>query len=240
MKCREAVDQTTSHDAGTAEMKIARAAVDYMTTHHQAFDIGSIKALLQRSLDAIRIPLIEYNSHLDDALSKWLDLRPRERNFSLLIYILGNKTDQYTNRNIRRVDLDAIDKVRARILDQQCLRRGACLYLAQMTSVVDNDPDDVFNLKMIIRLHDIRDLKGRILSHDPVAAERESIIQRNHLVDRYYQATDRREPYPSPSKRSPTSQTDLAKSFQDWVSQLLLLLQAILSMTLSHKMHRYW
>ena len=178
------VDETSPDDSETDRIQIAQAAIDYRIRHHQLLDMESIKALLRNFLNAIREPQIESSTYFEGLLSQWLDSWQGERNHALLIYVLGNGTDHFGDHNMDLTCLEIIDKIKTNNLEQRCIEKGACLHLAKMTSAVNTDLDDAFELKMAISLHDIRDLKGRLLTDGPVTVGRESIIQKSHMADR--------------------------------------------------------
>lgn len=221
MDIRDAIDgaQTTNaFDANIDITKVAQAAIGYRPKNHQASDMESIKALLRKFLDDIKEPQTERSSYFDGLLSQWLEIWRKDRTHSHLIYLLGDRSEQYEGRSLDYHDLETIDKIKTRLLEQQCLQRGVCLHLAKMTSAVNADPDDAFELKMAISLHEIRDLSGGLLGNKPVAVGRESLLQKGILKQRYHQRIARQNPYPSPTDGTPSVQTDTAKSFQDWVS----------------------
>ena len=186
--------------------------------NHQMFKMESIKALLQISLDHLKDSQTEHSSPLDGLLSQWLDVWREDRSHALLIYILGDDSNQYEHRKLDFNNLEAVDKFKANFLVRQCSQQGACLHLAKMTSVVDSDPDQALELKMAISLNEIHDLNGGLLVNKPIAIGKESIIQKSLLMDRYHRTVASQNPYPSPSEGSPVLQTDTSRGFQDWVS----------------------
>ena len=198
--------------------KIAQEAIDYRLENHQVSDMESIKALLRNFLDDINEPQTERSSYFDGLLSQWLSIWRIDRTHSILVYVLGDRSEQYGNRMLDFKDLDDIDKVKTRFLEQQCLQQGVCLYLSKMTSAINTDPNDALELKMAINLHEIRDLSGGLRINKPVSVRRESLIQKSILKERYHQQIAHQNPYPSPTENTSPRQMNTAKSFQDWVS----------------------
>ena len=205
-------------DAHIDKIQVAQAAIGYRPQNQQLSNMESIKALLRNFLDDITGPPTESSFYFDGLLSQWLDIWRRDRTHALLIYVLGDGSEQYKDRNLEVDELETIDKIKTKVLEQQCIQQGACLHLAKMTSAVNTDADETLELKMAISLHEIRDLSGGLLVNKPVAVCRESIIQKCLLKERYDRAISPPNPYPSPTEGSPAHQTDTAKSFQDWVS----------------------
>ena len=223
--------QTASpFDDDTDITKLAQAAIRYREKYHQTPDMESVKALLRNFLDDIKESQTERSSYLDGLLSQWLDIWQRDRTHSLLIYVLGDRSEHYGNRMLDFNDLETVDKIKTRILEQQCSQQGVCLYLAKMKSAVDTDPNDDLELKMAISLHEISDLSGGLLGNKPVSVGRESILQKGMLKERCHQQIARQNPYPSPIEGTPSLQIDTAKSFEDWVSPSYFPLRYSLSM----------
>ncbi|CAD6571107.1 MAG: hypothetical protein ASARMPRED_004203 [Alectoria sarmentosa] len=197
--------------------KIAQEAIDYRLENHQASDMESIKALVRNFLDEMNEPQTERSSYFDGLLSQWLSIWRIDRTHSILVYVLGDRSEQYGNRMLDSKDVDDIDKVKTRFLEQQCLKRGFCLYLSKMTSAINTDPDDALELKMAINLHEMRDLSGGLQINKPVSVRRENLIQKSFLTERYHQQIARQNPYPSPTENTSPRQMNTATSFQDWV-----------------------
>lgn len=223
------------YDIDTTNM--AQAAFGYSQENHQVSDMESIKPLLRNFLDDIKEPQSERSSYFNGLLSQWLSIWPTDRAHSLLIYILGDRSEQYGNRMLDIKNLDEIDKTKTRFLEQQSLQQPFCLYLAKMTSTVNIDPDNALDLKMAFNLHEIRNLSGEVQFNKPIAAENESVIQKSILKERYHQQVALQNPYPTPTEGRSPLQIDTAKSFQDWVSSPHFLLCYPLSMALSHNTH---
>lgn len=241
MESRDAIDGAHTEDPfdhDTDMTKVAQAAIRYRPKHHQIFNMESIKALLRNFLDDIKEPQTEHSSYLDGLLSQWLDIWRKDRTHSLLIYVLGDRSEQYGSGMLDFKGLETIDKIKTRVLEQQCSQRGVCLYLAKMTSAVNADPHDALELKMAISLYEIRDLSGGLLGNKPVAVGRECVLQKSILKDRYHQRVAHQNSYPSPSEGTPSLQIDTAKSFQDWVSPSHVPTSYSLSMEWSHNMNR--
>lgn len=203
------------YDIDTTNM--AQAAFGYSQENHQVSDMESIKPLLRNFLDDIKEPQSERSSYFNGLLSQWLSIWPTDRAHSLLIYILGDRSEQYGNRMLDIKNLDEIDKTKTRFLEQQSLQQPFCLYLAKMTSTVNIDPDNALDLKMAFNLHEIRNLSGEVQFNKPIAAENESVIQKSILKERYHQQVALQNPYPTPTEGRSPLQIDTAKSFQDWV-----------------------
>ena len=220
--------------------KIAQEAIDYRLENHQASDMESIKALVRNFLDEMNEPQTERSSYFDGLLSQWLSIWRIDRTHSILVYVLGDRSEQYGNRMLDSKDVDDIDKVKTRFLEQQCLKRGFCLYLSKMTSAINTDPDDALELKMAINLHEMRDLSGGLQINKPVSVRRENLIQKSFLTERYHQQIARQNPYPSPTENTSPRQMNTATSFQDWVSPSNVPLCCPLSIRSSHNTHRYW
>ena len=204
-------------DANINITRVAQAAIDYSPQSGQVSDMQSVKALLRNFLDEILQMEMEHSAYFDGLLSQWLDIWRRDRTHSLLIYLLGGEQSR-NNCMLDFNDLEVVDKIRTRVLEQHCLQQGVCLYLARMTSAVNTVPDDTFKLKMDINLHEIRDLSGALLGNKPVAVRSESLLQTGMLEERYHQRSAPQNPYPSPTEATPSPQIHPAKSFQDWVS----------------------
>ena len=203
--------------------KIAQAAIGYTPKpkpkhHHPVSDIESIKASLRRFLDDITEPQKERSSYCYSLLSQWLDLCGRDRSCTLLIYVLGDCSEQYQDRTLDFNDLKPIDRIKIRVLEQQCSQQGVCLHLARMTSTINTDPRDDLGLEMAISLHEIRDLSGTVLGNKPLAVEKESILQKSWFSERSDQLKPNQNPYPSPIEGTPSRRMHASKSFQDWVS----------------------
>lgn len=209
-------------DTQMNETQVAQAALDYGPKHHQVSNVDSTmestKALLHNFLDDLRESQTEHSFYLDGLLSQWLDIWRRDRSHALLIYVLGDGSEQYQDRKLARSNLDTIDKLKTGILERQCSEQGACIHLAKMKSTISIDSNEALELKMAINLREIRDLKGGLLVDKPVTVGRESIIQKALLKERYHRAIASRNPYPSPSEGSPTFGTKTSENFQDWVS----------------------
>lgn len=203
-------------DANSDMTKLAQVAFGYRPKISQSSDMESVKALLRDLLDDVQE--MERSSYFDGLLAQWLDIWRRDRTNSLLIYVLGDRSKQYGNCMLDFNNLEAIDTIKTRVLEQRCLQQGACIHLAKMTSAVNTDPHNTLELKMAISLHDIRDLSGTLLGNKPVAVGKESILQRKMLEERYHQQLASQNAYPSPTETTPSPPIDTAKSFQDWVS----------------------
>lgn len=222
---RDAIDgaHTVNYfDAQVNETQVAQAALDYGPKHHQVSivdsNMESTKALLQNFLDHLKESQTEHSFYLDGLLSQWLDIWRRDRSHALLIYILGDGSEQYQDRKLARSNLETIDKIKTSILERQCSEQDACIHLARMQSIISMDSDEALELRMAVNLREIRDLNGGLLVDKPVTVGRESIIQKALLKERYHRAIASRNPYPSPSEGSPTFGTNTSKDFQDWVS----------------------
>ena len=205
-------------DDNTDITKVAQAAIDYRQHRHQISDMESVKALLRNFLDDIKEPQTERSSYFDGLLSQWLDIWRKDRTHSLLIYVLGDRSEHYKNRMLDFNDLENIDKIKTHFLSQQCSQQGICLHLAKMTSAVNVDPRDKSEPKMAMSLYEIRDLAGGLLGNKPVALGRESFLQKSMLEERYHQQIASQNPYPSPTDGTQLPHIDPAKSFEDWVS----------------------
>ena len=217
MPDQDDVDGADSSDASFDGVHIAQAALGFLPD--QVYNMDSIKALLQNFLDAVKEPQPEYSFYFDRLLSLWREKWRADRKHALLIYVLGDG-EQYKNRQLDVNNLATTDKFKTTFLEQRCSRQGACLHLAKMTSAVNADADNVFELRTAISLHEIQELSGKTVVNKPVAVESGNIIQNSILQEKYHQSINRRNPYPSPMEGSPTLQTDTARSFQDWVSPL--------------------
>lgn len=220
--------------------KIAQTAIGSSQDNHQASDMESIKASLRNFLDDIKEVQTEGSSYFNKLISQWLSIWRTDRIYSLLIYVLGDRSEQYGHGMVDFKDLDEIDKTKTRFLEQQCLQQPVCLYLAKMLSTVNTDPNNALDLKMAINLQEIRDLSGEIQVNKPVAAGGESVIQKSILKERYHQQKARKNPYPSPTEGRSPLQIDTGKSCQDWVSLPPFSLSRPLSMDSSHNTHRCW
>ena len=205
-------------DDNTEIAKFAQAAIDYRQQRHQISDMESVKALLRNFLDDINEPQTERSPYFDGLLSQWLDMWRKDRTNSLLIYVLGDRSEHYGNRMLDFDDLETIDRNKTRFLEQHCSEQGICLHLAKMTSAVNIDPRDNFEIKMAMSLYEIRDLTGGLLGNKPVALGIESFLQKSMFDERYHQRTASQNPYPSPTDGTQFPNIDTAKSFQDWVS----------------------
>ena len=205
-------------DANIDKIQLAQAAVDYRPKQRQVSNMESIKALLRNFLVDIRGPQNDQSSYCGELLSQWLDIWRTDRNPALLIYVLGDTSEQYKDRRLDVNALESVDKIKTNLLEQQCSRKGACIFLAKMTSAVNTDPEDAHGLKTAISLHEIRELSGELAVNKPVTVGRQSIIQIGLLSQRYHGTIARRNSYGSPAEGPPVIQTDTAKSFQDWVS----------------------
>lgn len=214
--------------------KTAQAAISYSPHNHHPSDMESVKALLRNFLDEIKEPQTERSSYLDGLLSQWLDLWRRDREYALLIYVLGDDSEQYKDRKLDFSDLETIDRNKTHVLEQQCVQQGACLHLAKMTSAVNIDPDDALGFKMAINIHGISDLNGGLLVDKPVTVGRESIMQNTMLKKRYQDSIAHRNPHPRPAEGTLSLQIDTAKSFQDWVSPSHVAICNLLPMASSH------
>ena len=212
------VQTVNSFDTKMNKTQVAQAALDYMPKHRQVSDMESTKALLRNFLDNLKQPQTEHSLYFHGLLSQWLNIWRKDRSHALLIYVLGDGSEQYKDRKLDHTNLETIDKIKKDLLELQCSHQGTCLHLARMTSAVNMDSDKTLELKMAISLHEMRDLDGGLLVDKPVSVGRDSIIQKDFLKERYHRAVASRNPYPSPSELSPTLQTNTAKSFQDWVS----------------------
>ena len=170
--------------------------------------MDSVKGLLRIRLDDINEPHVERCPYFDGLLSQWLDIWRSYRTDPLLIYVLGERINQYRDDTLDINDLDTIDRIKTNFLEVQCSQKGICLYLAKMKSAINEDPDDPLQLKMAISLHGIRDLNGGLLVNKPVAVTPESIIQIEQSIKERYHGTVSSDtvanPYPSPSGGSPT------------------------------------
>lgn len=217
-------------DANTDSVQPAEADIGWWPKHLQVSSAENIKKLLRNFLDDTKEPQSERSSYCDGLLSQWLNMWRTHRTHPLLIYILGDGSEQYKGRELDISDLETVDRVKTDVLEQQFIQQGACLHLAKMTSAVNIDPDEAKELKMAISLHEIRDFNGGLLVNKPVAVGRESVMQEDLLAERYHRAIARGDPYPSPLEEKPTSQTDTAKSFQDWVSPFRVSHSSSLSM----------
>lgn len=213
-------------DGNTDKVQVAQAAIGYRPKHHQDSNMDSVKELLRIFLDDVKEPQAERSSYFDGLLSQWLDTWRTNRTDPLLIYILGERIDQYRDGILDISDLDTIDKIKTDFIEQQCSQKGICLYLSKMTSAINRDPDHALEVKMAICLHEIRDFSGGLLVNKPVAVMPESIIQtEQYLKERYHgtvpdDSVAQLNPYPSPSGGSPALRNGTAKSFQDWVSMV--------------------
>ena len=183
----DGVQTANAFDASIDATQIAQAAIDYRPKHHQALKMESIKALLRSFLDDIKEPQKERSSSFDGLLSQWIDIWRRDRSHSLLIYVLGDRSEQYGNRMPAFNDLETIDKTKVRVLEQHCLQQGICLHLAKLTRVVNTDPYNFSNLNVVASLHEMRDLSGRLLDIRPFTVENESILQNSILKENQQQ-----------------------------------------------------
>ena len=213
---------------------VAQAATPDKPENHQVLDMESIKALLRRFLDDIKEPQMDRSLYFDGLLSQWLDLWRRDRVHALLIYVLGDGREQYKDRKFDVNDLETMDRIRTKALEQQCVEQDFCLFLAKMTSTVNTDPDDALGVNMAINLDEIRDLNGLLLVYNPVAVGRESVIQKNILKERYDRTIARRSPNAGPAVGTRFLEINNAKSFQDWVSPSHAPLSHLVSMVSSH------
>ena len=206
-------------DTNIDKVQVVQAAIDFTAKQCQVSDMESIKALLRNHMnDLDALPKDRSSSYCGGLLSQWLDIWRTDRNPALLIYVLGDATGQYKDRRLDVKNLESVDKLKTNLLEQQCCQKGACIYLAKMTSAVNTDPENAHELKMAISLHEVRELNGELAINKPVSVGRQSIIQKSLLSERYHGTIAQPGPYPSPVEGSPTIQTDTAKSFDDWVS----------------------
>ncbi len=205
-------------DENTQIAEVAQAAIDYSQQRHQTSDMESVKALLRNTLDDINEAQKERSPYFDGLLSQWLDIWRKDRTHSLLIYVLGDRSEHYGNRMLDFDDLETNDKIKKRFLEQHCSEQRICLHLAKMTSAVNIDPRDNSELKMAMSLYEIRDLTGGLLGNKPVALGIESLLQKSIFNERYHQRTASQNPYPSPTDGTQFPNIETAKSFQDWVS----------------------
>ena len=205
-------------DANIDKVQVAQAAIDYRPKQRHISNMESIKALLRNFLHDLRGLQPDRSSICGGLLTQWLDIWQTDRKPALLIYVLGDASEQYKDRKLDFNNLESVDKVKTNLLEQQCSQKGACVYLAKMTSAVNNDPENAHELKMAISLHEIRELNGELAVNKPVTVGRQSIIQTSLLSERYHGTIARQNPYPSPAEGSPIIPTDTAKSFRDWVS----------------------
>lgn len=218
-------NQDAIHGAETADSfrvgmnntDIARVALGYRPENNQASDMESIKALLRNFLDGVKEPQMERSLYFDGLLSQWLDVSRGDRKHALLVYVLGDGSEQYKDRKFHVDNLETMDEIKKSVLEQQCLQQGVHLHLAKMTSVVDTDPVDALGVKIAISLHEISELNGVLLVNKPVPVAKQSIIQKSFLKERYDRTNARRYPYPSP-EGTPPLEINTAKSFHDWVS----------------------
>ena len=236
----DGVQTANPFDANIDKVQIAQAAIGYRPKRDHVLKMESIKALLKNCLDDLKESQHKHSSYLDGLLSQWLDIWREDRSHPLLIYILGDGSEQYKDRKFDFNDLETSDRIITDVLEQQCSQKGACLHVAKLTSVLDLDPDEALELKMAISLHEIRDLNGGLVVSKPVTVGRESIIQKSLLNERFHRTIPPRNPYPSPAEGSPTLQADTSKSFQDWVSPFQVPLCYPLSMAVAHNRYRCW
>ena len=148
----------------------------------------SVKALLRDFLDGVEgVEEVETerSSYFQGLLQQWLDIRRRDRDRTLLIYILGGRSEQYKSRELSLDNMETVHKI--------SLQQGVGVYFAKMTSTITIAPYGPLEGKMDFSLEGVCDLSGGISGGLPknrsVAVGRKSVLHRSMLEERYKQGT---------------------------------------------------
>lgn len=119
---------------------------------------------------------------------------------TILTYVLGDRPNQYQDRELGIDTLEPLHRSVTSFLSHRCGTEKICLYLADMSTVVDKGNGESSDVTMDISLRDITDLDGRPFMKNGIRLNKDSVIQSGSLDERYSQNIDRQNPYPTPSE----------------------------------------
>ena len=158
-----------------------------------------------------------------DLLGHWITLSQRHEGPVPLIYILKDELEDYKSLPLSCTSLRDTDKHRMVFLQRQCSEKGVHVYLAKLTTSIDDDiAGDDGDSRTVMELHDIIDLDGHHFVTQQVRIAKENLMQ-----EAWFEARDSNDSEYDTSESSDhweevESYPDKKmRHFRDWVFVLL-------------------
>lgn len=156
-------------------------------------------------------------------LGQWTTLFRRHEGPVPLVYILDDEVGNYKRQPLSCESLKDADKHKLLFLQRQCQEMDICVYLAKLTTSIDDDivgNDEEINITM--GLHEITDLDGHILVEQRVMIRKENLVPEDWFEYRSSNDSAYNTPEPSdPWEEVESRLYENTRHFKDWVFVLL-------------------
>ena len=117
-------------------------------------------------------------------LGQWTTISESNDGPVPLVYIIEDELGDYKHQPLSRAFLKDADKHRVLFLQRQCLEKDVHVYLASLTTAINDVAVDDEEPNTTMELHDITDLDGQLFIKQEVIIGKENLISEDWFEDK--------------------------------------------------------